>query len=481
MNQRFFILSALLGLTLAVSAATETMRNVRDYGATGDGKTLDTAAIQRAIDAGGIVHFPAGTYLSGTLYLKSNGGLDLAPGALLLASPDRKDYNASDFCPQNRADSPEKNWNEGLKKMTRPMDWVSGAHFIVAVGQHDLVIRGGGTISGNRDAFGPIAVEDPYKRLSTPMPWRPGEMIWICESDRITIENVTLLDAPFWCCVLQACNDISIDNLRISMNPWTRNGDGLTIDACRNVTIANCAIRSADDSIVIKADHRRNKRKQICENIVISNCLLESVCYGIRVGVGNGVMRNVRADNIICRTRIGAYVGLNWGLVKSIENITFSNFTVNCETAIRIAKSDNRLKRPEQDVTIRDITFRNFQGSCVQAIDLGSNVPTRNITVENVDLRLRQIDRSLCPYRNLPKPLSPVIARDIRALTMRNVRIDWEDPYKTFQTPLLIERCSGLTIDNCDFGGRSEWGTAEGFPKPTAEVIKYRNQWKHLY
>lgn len=168
-------------------------------------------------------------------------------------------------------------------------------------------------------------------------------------------------------------------------------------------------------------------------------------------------------------------------MVKSIENITFSNFTVNCETAIRIAKSDNRLKRPEQDVTIRDITFRNFQGSCVQAIDLGSNVPTRNITVENVDLRLRQIDRSLCPYRNLPKPLSSVIARDIRDLTMRNVRIDWEDPYKTFQTPLLIERCSGLTIDNCDFGGRSEWGTAEGFPKPTAEVIKYRNQWKHLY
>ena len=113
------------------------MNNVRDFGAKGDGTTLDTEAIQKAIDAGGMVYFPPGIYLSGTLYLKSDGGLDLSPGAHLLASPDRKDYNADDFCEQNRVFASEQ---------------VSGAHFIVAVEQHNITIRGGGRIDGNRRA-----------------------------------------------------------------------------------------------------------------------------------------------------------------------------------------------------------------------------------------------------------------------------------------------------------------------------------------
>ena len=93
------------------------MRNVKDYGAKGDGITKDTAAIQRAIDDGGVVYFPPGTYISGTLYLKSGGGLHLEHGATLKASADRADYNADDFCVQNAVFTREN---------------VSGAHFIVA-------------------------------------------------------------------------------------------------------------------------------------------------------------------------------------------------------------------------------------------------------------------------------------------------------------------------------------------------------------
>ena len=93
------------------------MNNVRNFGAVGDGVTLDTQAIQKALDAGGMVYFPAGTYLTGSIYLRSNGGLELAPGATLLAVPDKTQYNADDFIPENQAFSTEN---------------VSGAHLVIA-------------------------------------------------------------------------------------------------------------------------------------------------------------------------------------------------------------------------------------------------------------------------------------------------------------------------------------------------------------
>ena len=108
------------------------MRNVRDFGAAGDGSTSDTAAIQRAIDAGGEVLFPPGVYKSGTLYLRSHTGLRFEPGATLLSGGDEEQWNAPDFCPQNRTSQHEKN---------------NGRHLIVAYRCEDVSIQGG-TIDG---------------------------------------------------------------------------------------------------------------------------------------------------------------------------------------------------------------------------------------------------------------------------------------------------------------------------------------------
>ena len=83
------------------------MRDVRKYGASGNGATLDTAAIQRAIDDGGVIFFPPGRYLTGTLYLRDNTHLYIGMGAELLASPDLNDYNKADFAPQNGSSKTE--------------------------------------------------------------------------------------------------------------------------------------------------------------------------------------------------------------------------------------------------------------------------------------------------------------------------------------------------------------------------------------
>ena len=143
------------------------MQNVLDFGAKGDGKTLDTAAIQAAIDAGGEVYFPKGTYISGTLYLKSGGGLNLAAGAVLRASHDRADYNADDFCEQNSICGQEIG---------------TGAHLIVAVEKENIFIKGEGIIDGDSHYWmnetkpifdGCIAF--------APHPDRIAQMIFICE------------------------------------------------------------------------------------------------------------------------------------------------------------------------------------------------------------------------------------------------------------------------------------------------------------
>ena len=96
------------------------MNNIIDFGAIGDGITLNTKAIQEAINAGGMVYIPAGVFRTGTLYLKSNGGLHLAPGAVLLASENNADYNDDDFCPQNCVFKEEH---------------VTGGHLIAAIEQ----------------------------------------------------------------------------------------------------------------------------------------------------------------------------------------------------------------------------------------------------------------------------------------------------------------------------------------------------------
>jgi len=151
------------------------MLNVKDFGAVGDGVTKDTAAVQRAVNAGGMVNFPPGTYLCGTIYLKSHGGIHLESGAVLLASPDREDYNADDFCPQNRVFVSEH---------------VTGAHFIVAAEQTDITICGEGCIDGNRQSFygakEPPCRDEENSKFSLDdiiqnKNWRPGQMIFLCE------------------------------------------------------------------------------------------------------------------------------------------------------------------------------------------------------------------------------------------------------------------------------------------------------------
>ena len=142
---------------------------VSAFGAVGDGIVNDTAAIQRAIDAaaaagGGEVLLPAGTYRSGSLFLRTGVDFHLAAGAVLKAIPDPADYNAPDVAPQNRA-SP------------RTGDNTSGGHLLLCVGQESVTLRGPGRMDGNAPVF--LRMPDGYHPPTNhDIPWRHGQMVW---------------------------------------------------------------------------------------------------------------------------------------------------------------------------------------------------------------------------------------------------------------------------------------------------------------
>jgi len=423
------------------------MRNVCDFGAVGDGRTKDTAAIQRAIDAGGMVYFPPGVYVSGTLYLKSNGGLHLGAGAVLLASPDKADYNADDFCPQNAVFAAEK---------------VSGAHFIVAVEQENVTIEGPGRIDGNRQAF----FEPPAERgkiWSSPIAWRPGQMIFLCECTNVRVQQVELFNAPYWTCFFHGCECVQVTGVHIYNHPYTRNGDGLDIDSCRFVTVSDCIIDSGDDCIALRGNPGRLKKPRPCEHITITNCILKTICNAFRIGVGDGVIRNVVISNcIIHGSRTGVTLCSKYSPQKGVllENIQFENLRIDAQLPIAVLTNAQGRHLGPALQPIRDISFRHIRGSGCSSIRVVGYAEgdIRDITFSDVIfdwLEGGNPDSGATSFgesAKAPCPDAPVYLECADRVSFENVRIRWKTADPRWKYGLRAERSSEVELHRSDFG-----------------------------
>ena len=362
---------------------SEMMRNVLNYGAKGDGKTKDTAAIQAAVNAGGMVYFPPGTYLSGSIYLKSHSGLHLAPGAVLLMSPDMEDFNKADFVP----------WN-----YKTPSEYSQGKHLLIAVEKEDITICGGGTIHGNDMAF--MNPDDPIKELMVGIYnvkpcGKPGQMLYFCLSRNITIRDVNIEHSSYWHCFLHGCTDVLISKVRIRGDHKVNTNDGIDIDCCKNVIVSECIIDTADDAIAIRGNSKRlQDRAQKCENILVSNCILNaSYACAVRVGVGDGEIRNCILDNIIvpyAGTAIliqSRYSEASKG--TSIQDISFSRWKVlDSKRPLKIvhetfkAKDPNR--KPIEGLTFSDMDLCGKRTIFIQGNGVG---PFGNFTFRNIAMK----------------------------------------------------------------------------------------------
>lgn len=424
------------------------MNNVRDFGASGDGISKDTAAIQKAIDAGGMAYFPPGIYLSGTLYLKSGGGLELAPGAVLLASPDREDYNADDFCGQNRVFATER---------------VSGAHFIVAVEQHNITIRGGGRIDGNRQAFYGTPGETHRTKYEL-NEWRPGQMIFLCECENVTISDVELYHAPYWTCFLHGCEQVTIHGLRIWNDPRTPNGDGIDIDCCRFVTVSDCIIDSGDDCITLRGYDDPLKKKRACEYVAVTNCTLSTNCNAFRIGVGGGLVRFCTISNIVIHhTRhaiclVSVYSPASPGV--QIEDIVMSNILIEAKRALVLKTSNRGPQDTPVGKPIRRISLSHIRGTVSRGSWIAGCAGNRieDITLNDVSLVCtggeyldsnEEERRNFCPAEYLP---AAFYMKYVRGIAFRDIRLDWQTDHPAWKYGILAESAENVERNGCNLG-----------------------------
>ena len=253
-------ISTSVGLVHAASQAATGRRvfDVKVFGATGDGKTLDTAAINKTIEAahaagGGTVHFPAGTYLSFSIRLKSNIALYLDQGATILAADPNEVKGGYDLPEPNQWDMYQ---DFGHSHWQNSLIWGTGLENVSILGPglingKGLTKRGpgprrpsqpgdtpvslGGAQAGGRPKF-PVGEDAPRREMSG----LGNKAIAFKLCRNVTIRDISILQGGHFALLATGVDNLTIDNVRVDTNR-----DGFDIDSCRNVRVSNCSVGPA--------------------------------------------------------------------------------------------------------------------------------------------------------------------------------------------------------------------------------------------
>jgi polygalacturonase len=413
-------LFALLLLSAPGTLAASNRVLITDHGAVGDGQTINTKAIQSAIEhcaaaGGGLLVVPKGTFISGALFLKQGVNLCVERDGTLKGSQNTNDYPWID----TRIAGLEMKWPAAL---------------INADGLKGLELTGPGTIDGSGERWWREYWEtrrqekddvDPHFKVGRP------RLIHIIRCQKVVVRDLLLKDPAFWNLQLTYCDGATVSNVRIRAHSdplRAASSDGIDIDSTRNVLITGCDIECDDDGICLKsgrdADGLRVNRPT--ENVVIRNCRVGHAAGLVVFGSEtSGGIRNVKIYD--CRAEVGCGEVVRFktrmgrgGIVEDIlyENIQADGvrqvFNFNMDAfANTWLPEEFRTPAPAdkgtpvfRNIMVRNLTAKNC-GSAGHLVGLPES-PVRALKLQNVDIQAE----------------SGFVIRNTRGLQFENVKVN---------------------------------------------------------
>jgi polygalacturonase len=366
----------------SVSAASSSrIFDVRAAGAVGDGKTLDTAAIQRALDecgkaGGGIVRFSSGTYLSKPILLRSKTTLKLDQGATLKATDNETDF----------ADP------------ARPGAWRAFVAFVNGRDLENITITGPGTIDGSGARWWSPAREAKRTNTVNPGYTLPRPKLIVLKGCRnVWVTNITLMNSPCFHLVPTDCENVVIEGVNIMAPPDSPNTDAIDPSASRHVLITHCRLDVGDDNVAIKAGNS-SKPHPTCEDITVTDC---TFLHGHGMSIGSetaGGVRNVTVRHCnFQNTENGLRIKSPRGRGGTVENVSYSDIIMkNVDPAIlftcyypKIPKTDAGQVVNATTPIFRNIRVSNLTATCPHDAGIIVGLPESPISavvLENVHI-----------------------------------------------------------------------------------------------
>lgn len=482
-----FISLFLVGFNCEAQKNTKTQKEflVTDFGAKADGKTLNTAAIQKAIDAafksnGGCVVFPKGQFLSGSLLMKTNVSLRLDEGALLLGSTNPRDYAKIEF--PGRPDAPKK-------------DDLSQMALIVAHKANNIKLLGKGKIDGqglklalNIDSLhhAGIAVDPNYTtRRNRPNETMRPKLFRFSQCNNIVVEDLQLSNASCWGLSFELCTNLILNKLTI-VNRAYWNNDGIDITDCKNVSITNCDLDTADDGICLKSYYPGFYN----DGIFIANCSIKSSASAVKFGTASyGGFKNVVVKDIQVADTFRSAIAIESVDGGVIENISVSNINaVNTGNAIFIrlghrggdkagsiknvsikeVKVQVPFGRPDSNYDLRGPEVDFFHNPFPSSIVGIPGYEIENVSLENITIsypgratkgmayvpisRLEQVPEKIQDYPEFSMfgelPAWGFYVRHAKGLSFKNIKLTLDDV--DFRPAFVFDEVQNLNMEQID-------------------------------